>query len=110
ASGCHTMKDAMNEAFGDWVTNVRDTHYIIGSVAGAHPFPMIVREFQSVIGREARAQILEKEGRLPTLCLACVGGGSNAMGLFAGFIDDPGAQLVGVEARGPGSRGGLQVA
>lgn len=109
-SGSKTLKDAMNEAFRDWVTNVRDTHYIIGSVAGAHPFPMIVREFQSVIGREAREQILEKEGRLPDSCVACVGGGSNAMGLFAGFIDDPGVQLVGVEAAGHGIESGLHAA
>src|SRR5213594_2002013 len=88
-AGSRTLKDAMNEAFRDWVTNVRDTHYLIGSVAGGHPYPMIVRDFQSVIGREARAQILEKEGRLPAACVACVGGGSNAMGLFYPFVDDP---------------------
>ncbi|HEY6106778.1 MAG TPA: tryptophan synthase subunit beta [Anaeromyxobacteraceae bacterium] len=100
-SGSRTLKDAMNEAIRDWVTNVRDTHYIIGSVAGPHPYPALVRDFQSVIGREARAQVLEVAGRLPDAAVACVGGGSNAMGLFTAFLDDP-VQLVGVEAAGHG--------
>jgi tryptophan synthase beta chain len=110
ASGSCTLKDAMNEAFRDWVTNVRDTHYVIGSVAGAHPYPMMVRDFQAVIGREARAQILEKEGRLPDTCIACVGGGSNAMGLFCGFLEEPQIELVGVEAAGHGLGTGLHAA
>jgi tryptophan synthase beta chain len=100
-SGSRTLKDAMNEAIRDWVTNVRDTHYIIGSVAGPHPYPALVRDFQSVIGREARAQVLDLAGRLPDAAVACVGGGSNAMGLFTAFLDDP-VQLVGVEAAGHG--------
>jgi tryptophan synthase beta chain len=100
-SGSRTLKDAMNEAIRDWVTNVRDTHYIIGSVAGPHPYPAMVRDFQAVIGREARAQVLELAGRLPDAAVACVGGGSNAMGLFAAFLDDP-VRLVGVEAAGRG--------
>jgi tryptophan synthase beta chain len=94
----------------DWVTNVETTHYIIGSVLGAHPYPMIVRDFQSVIGREARAQCLEKEGRLPDLLLACVGGGSNAMGLFYEFIPDEGVRMVGVEAGGLGIAEGQHAA
>jgi tryptophan synthase beta chain len=101
-SGSRTLKDAMNEAMRDWVTNVDDTHYIIGSVAGPHPYPMMVRDFQSVIGREARAQCLQYTGRLPDTLVACVGGGSNAMGLFHPFIDDPTVGLVGVEAGGLG--------
>jgi tryptophan synthase beta chain len=101
-SGSATLKDAMNEALRDWVTNVRNTHYCVGSVAGPHPYPMIVRDFQAVIGRESRAQMLEKAGRLPDAVVACVGGGSNAMGIFAGFIDDPGVRLIGVEAAGEG--------
>ncbi len=109
-AGSRTLKDAMNEAFRDWVTNVRDTHYVIGSVAGAHPYPMMVREFQAVIGREAREQILAKEGRLPTHCVACVGGGSNAMGLFASFVDDPEVALTGVEAGGHGLESGQHAA
>ena len=88
-SGSRTLKDAMNEALRDWVTNVGDTHYIIGSVAGPHPYPALVRDFQSVIGREARAQCLDFAGRLPDAVVACVGGGSNAMGIFSGFVDDP---------------------
>src|SRR5207249_10488151 len=96
ASGSKTLKDAMNEAFRDCVTNVRNTHYIIGSVAGAHPYPIMVRDFQSVIGHEAREQILEKEGRLPDACVACVGGGSNAMGLFHAFVPDASVRLIGV--------------
>lgn len=109
-SGSKTLKDAMNEAFRDWVTNVRHTHYVIGSVAGAHPYPMMVREFQAVIGREARAQMLEQAGRLPDACIACVGGGSNAMGLFAGFVDDAEVELIGVEAGGEGVTTGLHAA
>jgi len=101
-SGTRTLKDAMNEALRDWVTNVRDTHYIIGSVAGPHPYPMIVRDFQSVIGKETRRQILEKEGRLPDYIIACVGGGSNAMGIFHSFLGDAEVKLIGVEAAGRG--------
>lgn len=99
-SGSKTLKDAMNEAFRDWVTNVRTTHYVIGSAAGAHPYPMMVRDFQSVIGKEARGQILEKEGRLPDVIVACVGGGSNAIGIFHPFVGDEAVRLVGVEAAG----------
>jgi tryptophan synthase beta chain len=102
-SGTRTLKDATNEAMRDWVTNVRDTHYIIGSVVGPHPFPEMVRDFQSVIGREARAQILAKEGRLPDSVVACVGGGSNAMGIFHPFAGDDGVALIGVEAAGDGT-------
>ncbi len=101
-SGSKTLKDAMNEAFRDWVTNVRTTHYVIGSAAGAHPYPMMVRDFQSVIGSETRAQMLEKEGRLPDAVVACVGGGSNAIGMFYPFVQDEGVRLVGVEAAGHG--------
>ncbi len=101
-SGSATLKDAMNEALRDWVTNVRTTHYCVGSVAGPHPYPMIVRDFQSVIGKESRAQMLDKAGKLPDAVVACVGGGSNAMGIFAGFIDDPSVRLIGVEAAGEG--------
>ncbi len=101
-SGTRTLKDATNEALRDWVTNVGDTHYIIGSVVGPHPFPLIVRDFQAVIGREARRQILEVEGRLPATVVACVGGGSNAMGMFHAFAADEGVALVGVEAAGEG--------
>ena len=100
--GSATLKDAMNEAIRDWVTNCDDTFYVIGTVAGPHPYPEMVRDFQSVIGREARAQMLAKYGRLPDQAIACVGGGSNAMGLFAGFIDDKSVKLVGVEAGGKG--------
>ena len=100
--GSATLKDAMNEAIRDWVTNCDDTFYVIGTVAGPHPYPEMVRDFQSVIGREARAQMLAKYGRLPDQAIACVGGGSNAMGLFAGFIDDKDVKLVGVEAGGKG--------
>src|SRR5690606_305082 len=99
-AGSRTLKDAINEAMRDWVTNVRDTYYLLGSVLGPHPYPLMVREFQSVIGREARAQILELAGRLPDAIVACVGGGSNAMGIFDGFIDDPAVRLIGVEAGG----------
>jgi len=101
-AGSATLKDAMNEALRDWVTNVRDTHYIIGSVAGPHPYPAMVRDFQSVIGREARRQVLEVAGRLPDAVVACVGGGSNAMGIFSAFVDDPSVKLVAVEAAGHG--------
>ena len=101
-SGRATLKDAMNEALRDWVTNVRDTFYCIGTVAGPHPYPAMVRDFQSVIGREARAQILEREGRLPDALVACIGGGSNAMGLFHPFLDDRSVRIVGVEAGGHG--------
>ncbi len=100
--GTATLKDAMNEALRDWVTNVRTTHYVIGSVAGPHPYPLLVRELQAVIGREARAQIQEVEGRLPDACVACVGGGSNAMGLFHAFVPDAAVRLYGVEAAGDG--------
>ena len=101
-SGTRTLKDAMNEALRDWVTNVGDTHYIIGSVAGPHPYPMMVRDFQSVIGKETKKQILEKEGRLADYVIACVGGGSNAMGIFHAFIGDSEVKLIGVEAAGRG--------
>ncbi len=101
-AGSRTLKDAINEALRDWVTNVRDTHYLLGSAVGPHPYPMIVRDFQSVIGREIRAQILEKEGRLPSMVVACVGGGSNAIGSFHPFIEDREVKLVGVEAGGLG--------
>jgi len=100
-AGSRTLKDAINEAIRDWVTNVRTTHYLLGSVLGPHPYPLMVRDFQAVIGREARQQILEAEGRLPDLLIACVGGGSNAMGLFHAFRDDP-VQFIGVEAGGLG--------
>ncbi len=99
-AGSRTLKDATSEAIRDWVAHVDDTHYIIGSTVGPHPYPLIVRDFQSVIGREARAQILEREGRLPDDVIACVGGGSNAMGMFAGFVDDADVRLHGVEAAG----------
>jgi tryptophan synthase beta chain len=101
-SGTATLKDAMNEALRDWVTNVRTTHYVIGSCAGPHPYPVLVRELQAVIGREARDQIQEAEGRLPDALVACVGGGSNAMGLFHAFVPDAGVKLFGVEAAGDG--------
>jgi tryptophan synthase beta chain len=101
-AGTATLKDAMNEALRDWVTNVADTHYMIGSVAGPHPYPEMVRELQAIIGREARQQILAAEGKLPSAALACVGGGSNAAGLFAGFVDDKDVDLWGVEAAGDG--------
>ena len=101
-SGTRTLKDAVNEAMREWVSRIDDTLYVLGSVMGPHPYPMIVRDFQSVIGREARQQILEKEGRLPDAVLACVGGGSNAMGIFHEFIPDEGVQLIGCEAAGKG--------
>lgn len=104
-SGGRGLKDAVNEALRDWTATFGDTHYLLGTVAGPHPFPLMVREFQRVIGAEARAQILEEEGRLPDAVIACVGGGSNAMGLFANFIDDPSVRLIGVEAAGKGLDG-----
>ena len=109
-SGTRTLKDAMNEAMRDWVTNVADTFYVIGSVAGPHPYPWMVRELQAVIGLEARAQTLEVLGRLPDACVACVGGGSNAAGLFAGIVDDPPVKLYGVEAAGEGVTSGRHAA
>jgi tryptophan synthase beta chain len=109
-SGTRTLKDATNEALRDWVTNVTTTHYIIGSVVGPDPFPRLVRDFQAVIGREARAQILEQMGRLPRTVVACVGGGSNAMGIFTAFLGDAGVQLVGVEAAGEGVQSGKHAA
>jgi tryptophan synthase beta chain len=109
-SGTRTLKDAMNEALRDWVTNVGDTFYLIGSVAGPHPYPWMVRDLQSVIGREARAQILAATGQLPDACVACVGGGSNAGGLFAPFVGDAGVRLVGVEAAGDGIATGRHAA
>ncbi len=99
-SGSRTLKDAINEAMRDWVTNVTNTYYLLGSVLGPHPYPLMVREFQSVIGREARPQILEQAGRLPDAVVACVGGGSNAMGIFDAFVTDAGVRLIGVEAGG----------
>jgi len=109
-SGSKTLKDAMTEALRDWVTNVRTTHYIIGSVAGPHPYPMMVRDFQSVIGREAKQQILNKEKRLPDYLVACVGGGSNAMGLFHSFFNDRKVKFIGVEAAGLGLSSGRHAA
>jgi len=103
--GTRTLKEATSEAIRDWITNVETTHYLIGSCVGPHPYPEIVRELQSVLGREARAQFLEAEGRLPEAVVACVGGGSNAIGIFAGFLDDAGVRLVGVEAAGAASLG-----
>lgn len=101
-SGTQTLKDAVNETFREWASRMEDTAYILGSVMGPHPFPMIVRDFQSVIGKEVREQILEKEGRLPDVAMACVGGGSNAMGLFYDFIGDKSVELIGCEAAGKG--------
>ena len=109
-SGTKTLKDALNEAMRDWVTNVRDTHYIIGTVAGPHPYPTMVRDFQSVIGIEARQQLLEDAGKLPDVVLACVGGGSNAMGIFYPFVHDAGVRLIGVEAAGRGVHTGEHAA
>jgi tryptophan synthase beta chain len=104
-SGGRTLKDAVNEALRDWTASFDDTHYLLGTVAGPHPFPLMVREYQRVIGKEARAQILDEEGRLPDAVIACVGGGSNAMGAFADFIDDASVRLIGVEAAGRGIDG-----
>jgi tryptophan synthase beta chain len=109
-SGSATLKDAMNEALRDWVANVSDTYYLIGSAAGPHPYPLMVRDFQTVIGREARAQIVEAEGRLPDALVACVGGGSNAIGLFHPFLADDGVRLYGVEASGEGMESGRHAA
>ncbi|MAI54693.1 MAG: tryptophan synthase subunit beta [Gammaproteobacteria bacterium TMED95] len=109
-SGSKTLKDALNEAMRDWVTNVDDTHYIIGTVAGPHPYPMIVRDFQSIIGREARQQFAERQGGLPDAVVACVGGGSNAMGIFYPFLEDSSVRLIGVEAGGDGVDSGRHAA
>jgi tryptophan synthase beta chain len=109
-SGSHTLKDAMNEALRDWVTNVDTTFYIIGTVAGPHPYPELVREVQSVIGRETREQMMEAEGRLPDTLVACIGGGSNAMGLFHPFLDDTDIAIYGVEAAGHGIETGQHAA
>jgi tryptophan synthase beta chain len=110
AAGQRTLKEAINEAMRDWVTNVRSTHYILGTVYGAHPYPVMVRNFQRIIGDEARRQILEKEERLPDVLIACVGGGSNAMGLFYAFLDDANVKMVGVEAGGEGIVSGKHAA
>lgn len=110
SSGTRTLKDAMNEALRDWVANVEDTFYIIGTVAGPHPYPALVRDFQAVIGNEVREQIVEAEGRLPDTLVACIGGGSNAMGLFHPFLDDPDIRLIGVEAGGEGVETGRHAA
>ena len=109
-SGSRTLKDAINEALRDWVTNVADTYYLLGSALGPHPYPVMVRDFQSVIGREAREQILEKEGRLADCLIACVGGGSNSIGLFHSFLDDGSVRMIGVEAGGTGSELGQHAA
>jgi tryptophan synthase beta chain len=109
-AGSRTLKDAINEAMRDWVTNVGDTYYLLGSVLGPHPYPLMVREFQSVIGREARAQMLERTGTLPQAVVACVGGGSNAMGIFDAFLEDAGVRLIGVEAGGEGITPGRHAA
>ncbi len=108
--GQQTLKEAVNEAMRDWVTNIRSTHYILGSALGSHPYPMMVRDFQSVIGKEARKQILKAENRLPTALVACVGGGSNSIGLFHPFIKDDGVRMIGVEAGGFGIEGGKHAA
>ena len=110
SSGTKTLKDAINEAMRDWVTNVSNTHYLIGSVVGPHPFPMIVRDFQSVIGNEIKEQSIKKEGRLPNVIVACVGGGSNAAGTFYPFIEDKQVKLIGVEAGGKGLSTGKHAA
>src|SRR5512141_209532 len=109
-AGRQTLKEAINEAMRDWVTNIRTTHYILGTVYGAHPYPLMVRNFQRVIGDEARAQVLEKEKRLPDCLVACVGGGSNAMGLFHAFVQDSSVKMVGVEAGGEGIEAGKHAA
>jgi len=110
SSGTQTLKDAINEAIRDWVTNVRDTHYLLGSALGPHPYPTMVREFQSVIGREAREQIMSQAGQLPDAVIACVGGGSNAIGVFSGFMDDDQVEFIGVEAGGSGIETGKHAA
>jgi tryptophan synthase beta chain len=110
AAGQRTLKEAINEAMRDWVTNVRTTHYILGTAYGAHPYPVMVRNFQRIIGDEARRQILEKEERLPDLLIACVGGGSNAIGLFYSFLEDANVKMVGVEAGGEGIVNGKHAA
>jgi tryptophan synthase beta chain len=110
SSGSRTLKDAINEAIRDWVTNVRTSYYLLGSALGPHPYPTMVRDFQSVIGREARAQILEAEGRLPDLLIACVGGGSNSIGLFHPFLEDKAVEMLGVEAGGSGIESGKHAA
>ncbi len=109
-SGTQTLKDAINEAIRDWVTNVGSTHYLLGSALGPHPYPTMVREFQSVIGREAREQMLAEVGRLPETVIACVGGGSNAIGVFSGFVNDSDVELIGVEAGGSGVETGKHAA
>jgi len=109
-AGSRTLKDAINEALRDWVTNVADTYYLLGSALGPHPYPLMVRDFQSVIGREARAQIMEHEGRLPDVLIACVGGGSNSIGLFHSFLGDASVKMIGVEAGGSGSELGQHAA
>jgi tryptophan synthase beta chain len=109
-SGSRTLKDAISEAMRDWTTNVRTTHYILGSVLGAHPYPMMIRDFQAIIGRETRRQILAAEGKLPDCLIACVGGGSNAMGLFYAFIKDKKVKMIGVEAGGLGAASGKHAA
>ncbi|MEZ4295998.1 MAG: tryptophan synthase subunit beta, partial [Polyangiaceae bacterium] len=110
STGGATLKDAVNEALRDWAESYEETHYLLGTAAGPHPFPTIVREFQRVIGQEARAQVLEREGRLPDVVVACVGGGSNAIGMFADFVGDTGVALVGVEAAGRGLDSGEHAA
>jgi tryptophan synthase beta chain len=110
ATGSRTLKDAISEAMRDWVTNVHTTHYLLGSALGAHPYPMMVRDFHRVIGEETRRQILEREHRLPDSIFACVGGGSNAIGMFHPFVDDQGVRLIGVEAGGSGAELGLHAA
>ena len=110
ASGTQTLKDAVNETLREWTRRVEDTHYVLGSVMGPHPFPTLVRDFQSVIGREVKKQLIEKEGRLPDLVLACIGGGSNAMGIFSEFIKDPSIELIGCEAAGLGVSSGKTAA
>src|SRR5437762_3095908 len=109
-SGSKSLKDALNEALRDWIASVRDTYYLIGTVAGPHPYPMMVRDFQSVIGREARMQIMQREGRLPDVLVACVNGGSNAIGLFYPFLKDTGVRMIGVEAAGLGLGGSTHAA
>jgi tryptophan synthase beta chain len=109
-SGTKTLKDAINEAIRDWVTNVEDTYYLLGSVVGPHPYPVMVRDFQSVIGKETREQILAKCGRLPDYIIACVGGGSNAMGIFHPFVNDKDVKFIGVEAAGKGIKTGKHAA